>query len=179
MDSRRFIGLIRFNSSEPLPEQLDLTVSVGKIGPTQGDWAFSIPLRKSNEDAETVMIMEGASSADYLITLNKIQFSLAGASLFIEARQQPGAPALSYELLDEEGKPYRLLGGENELIPGEDGAVRIKGRLLYEPPASMPAQITIRPYLKEARANTEETPAPPRQYVPELEFSIDLSERDN
>lgn len=121
-----FRGLWEIQATEPLPEAFDLTIKIHQIGLTKGDWQFTTPIQKVNNDSKELAagqkgVVDGIDFTvesivtSTTMTMAEVRFNEDFNKLFSENR------AIHPTFVDQNNNPLAVLnisgsGDENGLV---------------------------------------------------------------
>lgn len=166
IDDHTYAGVLNITPEKELPDKFRLTVTVQRIGTTDGRWQFSFPVRKMASSNKVVIPMTTRTAGDLTLTVNKITFTPSATELNLQIKQPKQVQRfIDYELVDDKGAVFERRGGSGGgRTEGDDEIMDFKQ--MFGPVQDVPKTVTVRPILntltteplKETRVALEQAP---------------------
>ncbi|WP_171650940.1 DUF4179 domain-containing protein [Paenibacillus foliorum] len=166
IDEHTYAGVINVSPEDELPGNFDLTMTVFRIGNTEGKWAFQFPVKKMTSHNKAIMPMITKTHGDITLTVKKIIFTPSSTELDVRIKQPAKSEKfINYDMIDDKGIVLERFGGSGGgHTEGDYTVMDFKQR--FGPAAGIPRYVTVRPVddqqasspLKENRVLLDRSP---------------------
>jgi hypothetical protein len=199
VDPTTYVGTMKINTTEDLPESFTLNMKISNIGEIHGKWDFSIPVVQMKSQTWLPMITKTAG--DTTITVNKVQLAPSATEVRVRVNikgervkkaiqnRNTNTLELQYGLFDDKGNQLNPLGSGNGAGGHAQGSEETSEQSwLFEPLKNKPQYLILRP-IKPDIPSVENgwakqgdgswwkpaTSTDNPQYIPDLEVKIPLT----
>lgn len=106
-DKDAFRGLWEFRMEEGLPDAFDLTIKINQVGTTKGEWIFSTPIQKVNNNNRTLVAGQSGEIADIPFSVESVETSTTTTKVKVKF------DSLMDKLFSEEGVLHATITDQN------------------------------------------------------------------
>ncbi|WP_106768704.1 DUF4179 domain-containing protein [Paenibacillus faecalis] len=150
IDSKTSAGEITLDSFyQKLPDEFELGIEVNAVAGVQGQWDFSIPVKKTVSNIKTWLPMMSATDGETSLLIKKISFKPGSMDVEFEYRRPASKaqdPMYNIQAFTNTGIELKSISMRGNGYVEDETHIQT-GTFLFELPSVTPKSITFRPYL--------------------------------
>lgn len=153
----QYIGIASIDIDEHFPEEFDLSLTVNRVGQTNGTWSFSIPVSRTLSDSKSYVFypQEETKIGDITISMNEVALYPSATRIQFRIKQPKSSSffndynhnKIMFRFLDHSGEPLDPLGREKPIHTENEFEDIYEVSSYIEALPNQPSHITLSPII--------------------------------